>query len=208
MRPPKLPSFIKVNEPANRKMTICIKHICTHPLRYFIPINSHGKIDWGFVHEGGKRALCVCLCLRSCVYMLFAQVACCELSAEEHFYGACVCASVVFEGHFYVSTTPPPPPPPVPILTPIIFYGLSLEDFSVHLHLLISSTTPPPPSLFSLSLPPLSLSFYFTSFFSSLSTYMVWLWRCALSFIYKSPFVTLSVGYIIPGLLFFYIVAL
>ncbi len=149
MRPPKLPSFIKVNEPANRKMTICIKHICTHPLRYFIPINSHGKIHWGFVREGGKRALCVCLCLRSCVYMLFAQVACCELSAEEHFYGACVCASVVFEGHFYVSTTPPPPPP-IPILTPIIFYGLSLEDFSVHLHLLISSIPPPPPP-FSLS---------------------------------------------------------
>lgn len=154
--------------------------------------------------------LCVCLCLRSCVYTLFALVACCELSAEEHFYGARVCASVVFEGHFYDLTTPPPPPP-ITILTPIIFYGLSLEDFSVHLHLLISST--PSPTPFSLSQPPFSLlqplSFYFTSsLFFSLSAYMVWLWQCALYFIYKSPSVTLTVGYIIPGCFFFYIVAL
>lgn len=63
---------------------------------------------------------------------------------------------------------------------------------------------PPSLSFFSLSWPPFSLCFYFTSFFSSLSTYMVWLWRCALSFIYKSPSVTLSVGYIIPGCFFFF----
>ncbi len=63
---------------------------------------------------------------------------------------------------------------------------------------------PPPPPSFSLSRPPFSLSFYFiSSFFSSLSTYMVWLWQCALSFIYKSPSVTLCVGYIIPGCFFF-----
>lgn len=176
MRPPKLPSFIKVNEPANRKMTICIKHICTHPLRYFIPINSHGKIHWGFVRQGGKRVLCVCLCLRSSVYTLFAQVACCELSAEEHFYGVCVCC---FWGTFLRSTTPPPPPPPtIPILTPIIFYGLSLEDFSVHLHLLISS----PPSFFlSLSLfrPPFSP---LQAFYLHTLTHRVRFW-CCLSYI-------------------------
>ncbi len=183
MRPPKLPSFIKVNEPANRKMTICIKHICTHPLRYFIPINSHGKIHWGFVREGGKRALCVCLCLRSCVYMLFAQVACCELSAEEHFYGTCVCASVVFEGHFYVSTTPPPPPPPVPILTPIIFYGLSLEDFSVHLHLLISSTTPPPLSFFSLSASTFTIFLFYLVFLFSFNIHGLVVAVCSVFYI-------------------------
>lgn len=110
--------------------------------------------------EGGKGALCVCLCLRSCVYTLFAQVACCELSAEEHFYGVCAC--VVFEGHFYVRQHLLLLPP-IPILTPIIIYGLSLEDFSVHLHLLISFIRLP--LSLSLSHPPFSLqplSFYFT----------------------------------------------
>lgn len=73
-----------LNEAANRKMTICIKHICTHPPRYFIPINSWSKIRTGLLFF--PPSLSVIGCIWVCVVVVMRMSLCLvkNFSGREH----------------------------------------------------------------------------------------------------------------------------